>query len=103
MSKYALITGGTKGIGFSVAKCFGKMGYNLLLTYGTDTIMAQKASMQLRDECKVDVAVLQADSTDKKAIDIVSHHIDNRDIKLDVIVFNAGITDRKSTRLNSSH
>ena len=94
MSKYALITGGTKGIGFSVAKCLGKMGYNLLLTYGTDTINAQKSSSLLRNEFKVDVTTIQADSTDKKAIDIISHHIDNRGIKLNVIVFNAGITCR---------
>ena len=96
MSKYALITGGTKGIGFSVAKCFGKMGYNLLLTYGTDTVAAQKSSALLRDEYKVDVTTLQADSADKKAIDIISHHVDYRGIKLDVIVFNAGITCRDS-------
>ena len=94
MSKYALITGGTKGIGFSVAKCLGKMGYNLLLTYGTDTINAQKSSSLLRNEFKVDVTTIQADSTDKKAIDIISHHIDNRGIKLNVIIFNAGVTCR---------
>ena len=96
MSKYALITGGTKGIGFSVAKCLGKMGYNLLLTYGTDTITAQKSSKLLREECKVDVTAIQADSTDKKSIDIISHHFDHRGIKLDIIVFNAGITCRDS-------
>ena len=96
MSKYALITGGTKGIGFSVAKCLGKMGYNLLLTYGTDTITAQKSSKLLREECKVDVTAIQADSTDKKSIDIISHHVDHRGIKLDIIIFNAGITCRDS-------
>jgi len=96
MSKYALITGGTKGIGLSVAKCFGEMGYNLLLTYGTDSITAQKSSILLRDECKVEVTVIQADSTDKKSIDIISHHIDHRGIKLDIIIFNAGITCRDS-------
>ncbi|MDR2915422.1 MAG: SDR family oxidoreductase [Tannerella sp.] len=94
MSKYALITGGTKGIGYSVAKCLGKMGYDLLLTYGTDTITAQKTCAELRHECKVDVTALQADSSDKKAIDIIFHHITSRDIKLDVIVFNAGLTCR---------
>ena len=96
MSKYALITGGTKGIGYSVAKCFGKMGYNLLLTYSTDSISAQRSTALLRDECNVDVTALQADSTDKKSIDIISHHIDHRGIKLDIIVFNAGITCRDS-------
>ena len=94
MSKYALITGGTKGIGFSVAKCLGKMGYNLLLTYGTDTINAQKSSSLLSNEFEVDVTTIQADSADKKAIDIISHQIDNRGIKLNVIVFNAGVTCR---------
>lgn len=96
MSKYALITGGTKGIGYSVAKCLGNMGYNLILTYGTDTIIAQKSSASLRNECDVEVTTLQADSSDKKVIDIISHHIINRDIKLDVIIFNAGLTCRDS-------
>jgi Dehydrogenases with different specificities (related to short-chain alcohol dehydrogenases) len=96
MLKYALITGGTKGIGFSVAKCFGKMGYNLLLTYGTDSIAAQRSSALLREECNIDVTALQADSTDIKSIDIISHHIENRGIKLDIVVFNAGITCRDS-------
>lgn len=96
MSKYALITGGTKGIGYAVAKCLGKMGYHLILTYNTDTIIAQKSSNELRNECGVEVTALQADSSDKKAIDIVSHHIINRDITLDVIVFNAGLTCRDS-------
>jgi len=96
MSKYALITGGTKGIGFSVAKSFGKMGYNLLLTYSTDSLAAQRSSALLRDECNVDVTTLQADITDNKSIDIISHHVDHRGIKLDIIVFNAGITCRDS-------
>ena len=96
MSKYALITGGTKGIGFSVAKSFGKMGYNLLLTYSTDSLAAQRSSALLRDECNVDVTTLQADITDNKSIDIISHHIDHRGIKFDIIAFNAGITCRDS-------
>ena len=96
MSAYALITGGTKGIGFSVAQCFGKMGYNLLLTYGNDSIAAQKASNLLNEECNIEVTALQADSTDKSSIDIISHHIIRTGIKLDIIVFNAGITCRDS-------
>ena len=96
MSKYALITGGTKGIGFSVAKCLGQMGYNLLLTYGTDTITAQNSCTFLQDEYNINATALQADSSDKKTIDIVSHHIDSQRIKLDAIVFNAGLTCRDS-------
>lgn len=94
MSKYALITGGTKGIGKSVARCLGKMGYNLILTYATDTIMAQKLCSDLRNEYDRDIIALQADNSDRKAIDIITHHIQNRGIKPDVLIFNAGLTCR---------
>ena len=94
MSGYALITGGTKGIGFSVAKCLGEMGYNLILTFSTDNITAEKACSYLQGEYKIEATAIKADNTDKKSIDIISQHIDSRDIMLDVIVFNAGITCR---------
>ena len=91
---YALITGSTKGIGYSVAKRLGKMGYDLLLTYNTDIIGAQQSCAVLHDEYKVNVTALQADSSDRKSIDIVYQHINNNNIRLDVIIFNAGITCR---------
>ena len=94
MSKYALITGGTKGIGFSVAKSLGQMGYNMLLTYNTDIMTAQKACVSLQNEYCIEVIALQADSSDKKSIDMISDHIENSGIKLDIIVFNAGLTCR---------
>ena len=96
MSHYALITGGTKGIGYSVAKCLGRMGYNLLLTYRTDTVGAQQSCAELQNEFKVEATAIQADSTDREAIEIVSNHIINNNIRLDVVLFNAGITCRNS-------
>ena len=96
MSKHALITGGTKGIGFSVANCLAKMGYDLLLTYASDTINAQRSCDALCSEYKVKAEAIQADNTDKKALDIVLHHIIERNIRLDVVVFNAGLTYRSS-------
>ncbi|MDR2145279.1 MAG: SDR family oxidoreductase [Tannerella sp.] len=94
--KFALITGGTKGIGRAVAERLAKSGYNLILTYSTDTIIAQKTRSELTAAWQVDVAVLKADSADTKAIDIVAHHIENRDIQLDTVIFNAGMTNRDS-------
>ena len=93
-SNYALITGGTKGIGFSVAKCLGKMGYNLLLTYSSDTISAQQSCAELNSEYQVKTTALQADCSDRKAIEIVYQYINNNAIRLDVVIFNAGITCR---------
>jgi 3-oxoacyl-[acyl-carrier protein] reductase len=91
MAKYALITGGTKGIGKSVARCLGKSGYHLLLTYGTDTAAAQEACRELHDECHTAVTVLQADSADEKAIDRIAGAVEEQ---LDVIILNAGLTCR---------
>jgi len=93
-SNYALITGGTKGIGFSVAKRLGKMGYNLLLTYSADVERALQSRAELQKDFNVNVTVLQADSSERKAIDIVFQHITDNGIRLDAIVFNAGITCR---------
>jgi 3-oxoacyl-[acyl-carrier protein] reductase len=94
MSKFALITGGTKGIGESVARCLGKAGYSLILTYKSDTITARKLCTDLCRECNTDVIALQADNSDHEAIDIISRHILSRSIKLDVLIFNAGLTSR---------
>jgi 3-oxoacyl-[acyl-carrier protein] reductase len=94
MTEYALITGGTKGIGKSVARRLGKMGYNLLLTYSADTIVAQQTGAELSDECQVEVVSLQADSSDKSAIDTIARHIGENGIQLGVIIFNAGLTCR---------
>jgi 3-oxoacyl-[acyl-carrier protein] reductase len=94
MTGYALITGGTKGIGKSVARCLGRMGYHLLLTYSTDMTAAQRTCSELRDECRVDALALQADSADHHAIDRIAGHLEKNGIRLDVLIFNAGLTCR---------
>ncbi|MDR2679581.1 MAG: SDR family oxidoreductase [Tannerella sp.] len=94
MTEYALITGGTKGIGKSVARCAGKMGYNLLLTYAADETAARQTGAELSAECHVEVTPLQADSSDKTAIDTIARHVGKNGIQLGVVVFNAGLTCR---------
>ncbi|MDR1115455.1 MAG: SDR family oxidoreductase [Tannerella sp.] len=94
MTKYAFITGGTKGIGKSVARRLGKMGYNLLLTYGTDSTAARRTCSELREECRVEAVSLQADSSDRGSIDVIARYAEENGMRLDAVVFNAGLTCR---------
>ena len=94
MDEYVLITGGTKGIGKALAKSLSQKGYNLILTYGTDSTAAQLTRDELRAACDVDIIVLQADSADKKAIDIILNAIETRHIRLKTVILNAGVTCR---------
>ena len=49
MNKWALITGGTKGIGFAVADCLAKAGYNLILTYASSDDVAAKVQSDFQN------------------------------------------------------
>ncbi len=95
MAKQALITGGTKGIGKAVALCLAKVGYDLILTYGSDEKTAKNTADDLQKNNPVKVSVLQADITDKESIDKIEHHLEELDVKLDAVVLNAGTTYRE--------
>lgn len=96
MSKYVLITGGTKGIGQAVASCLGNAGYNLVLTYASDKEHAGSVCESLKSRYHIDVTAIQADITDRNSIEIISGYIAGQPWKLKALVFNAGITCRKS-------
>lgn len=95
MSKYVLITGGTKGIGKAVAFCLGKSGYNLLLTYASDENAANITREELL-ELSVDVRLIKADITKVESIKYISTFLSTHNLYLDSIVFNAGLTCRDS-------
>ncbi len=96
MSKFTLITGGTKGIGKAVAQVLAKEGYNLILTYGNDIASAQSVQTELSEKFKTEVYVLQADITSEKSIDTIDIFLEEKNIQLFSLVFNAGITSRTS-------
>ncbi len=96
MIKQALITGGTKGIGRAVADTLARAGYDLTLTYGTDTVAAEEAAEAIRAASSVRVDLLQADITDPASIARIAGHFEASDATLDAVVLNAGTTYRAS-------
>lgn len=94
MEKYALITGGTKGIGKAVALCLGNAGYNLVLTYASE----RGAADRVREELQVSgikVHTLKADVTARESITVIYQYLRDHRIRLDALVLNAGITCRE--------
>ncbi|HRZ97943.1 MAG TPA: SDR family oxidoreductase [Paludibacter sp.] len=96
MNTYILITGGTKGIGYAVAKILSQSGYHLVLTYNSDEKSALHAQAELKGTNSSDVKILQADITEKDSISKIESFLNENDIYLYSIVFNAGLTCRTS-------
>lgn len=94
MSKFALITGGTKGIGKAVAFMLAKAGYGLILTYGNDNVAAESVQKELTDNFTNETFILQADITSEKSIDTIDAFLEEKNIRLFSLIFNAGITSR---------
>ena len=94
MNKWALITGGTKGIGFAVADCLAKAGYNLILTYASSDDVAAKVQSDFQNTHHNKVHILRADVSDMNTIDVLDRFLEAEDLKLDALVLNAGLTCR---------
>ncbi len=94
MKKWALITGGTKGIGKAVAECLAGTGYNMVLTYASDMAGAERTVHELQKLYDVEVDILQADISVKESIDLIGDYLDTNGIILRTVVLNAGVTSR---------
>lgn len=94
MRKNALITGGTKGIGKSIAASMAAKGYDLMLTYSADSNAAQETEDELQQKYGVAVRLLKADATSVASIAQINEYIEESNLKLDAVIFNAGITCR---------
>lgn len=88
MTKYAMITGGTAGIGLATAMTLGRAGYHIVLNgiledQGKEAVAALKAEGIASDLFIFDV-------TDENAVTAAFAQIKAKFPKLDVLVNNAG-------------
>jgi 3-oxoacyl-[acyl-carrier protein] reductase len=94
MNRQALITGGTKGIGLAVAEHLMGAGFDVVLTYGSDSIRAEEVHKNLQAKYSTKVSILKADISDLSSIDLIDSYLSDNHIQLDALIFNAGLTDR---------
>lgn len=95
MSKIAIVTGGTRGLGEAMTLKLGDMGYNVAINYHSDSSKALADNLISKLESKgVEAIAVQADVSKyedcEKLVRAVTERFGN---KLDVLINNAGITN----------
>ena len=89
--KTAVITGGTRGIGFAIAKRFAEEGAGVAILAAHGGEKAEEAVLKLR-ECGTEVRLYLCDVSDSEAVSTACEAILNDFKKVDILVNNAGIT-----------
>ena len=97
MEKYALITGASSGLGFELAKLFGKDGNNLLLVSSNQSNL-DKAKEELLKEVKVDIKSLAIDLSNPNNFSKVKEYTDSNNMFINNLVNCAGFGDRTDFR-----
>lgn len=91
MSKVALITGGSRGIGEAISKKFASAGYNIIINFKQSIEKAQKLKTQLEKDFNIEVMLSQANLSKEKDIINMINECMKKFGKIDVLVNNAGI------------
>ena len=90
-NKTVFVTGGARGIGKEVALKFAENGYNVVINYVSSKTNVEELKSEFESK-GVKTLIMQADVTDKEAIDEVVKKAIEEFGSIDVLVNNAGIT-----------
>ncbi len=90
MSKIALITGATSGIGWAVSNTLAKEGYNLIIT-GRRVALLTELSKKLESDYKVRVLPLSFDVREQLQVEHYLGNLPENWKEVDVLINNAGL------------
>lgn len=88
--KTALVTGGSKGIGYGIAEALLKKGVNVAIT-SRSLSAAEEAAKSLKSAGRGDVLALEADVRDLNSQEAAVSKIIDKWGKLDILIANAGL------------
>ncbi|NGM63795.1 SDR family NAD(P)-dependent oxidoreductase [Sphingobacterium sp. SGR-19] len=89
LKKYALITGGTAGIGLELARLFAKDNYNLVLVARDDARLSS-VKTELETEFDIEVVTISQDLAAFNAAAEVYRQVADKHIFIDILVNDAG-------------
>lgn len=89
--KVAIVTGGTRGIGYAIVKKFLEEKANVIL-FGSKEESVTKAINQLKEEGNYEVSGYFPNLTNEEEVKKVFEEIKNKYGKIDILVNNAGVS-----------
>ena len=96
MSKTAIITGGSRGIGKALSLKLGEMGYNVVINYRSESskALSDDIAAKLEKDYGVKTLVVKADVSKYEDCEaLVNAAVEKFGENIDVLVNNAGITN----------
>lgn len=96
MSKTAIITGGSRGIGNAMSLKLGEMGYNVVINYRSESSksISDDLAKEIESKYGVKTLVVRADVSKYEDCEtLVKAAVDTFGDQIDVLVNNAGITN----------
>lgn len=88
-SRYVLITGGTQGIGYELAKLFAEDGHNLIIVARTQSDLEQRAA-EFSQQYGIQVVPIAKDLFEPNAPFELYDEVKNKGLMVDVLVNDAG-------------
>ncbi len=88
-NRTALVTGGSKGIGYHIARYLARKGASIVLVArGAEEL--ERAAQEIGAECGVPTSYIVADLSTQEGVSALIDTVRSRDITVDVLVNNAG-------------
>ncbi|EAB6718027.1 3-hydroxybutyrate dehydrogenase [Salmonella enterica subsp. enterica serovar Virchow] len=91
MTKTAIITGSTSGIGLAIAEAFAALGHNIVVNSYSDADEDHAIARRIADNHKVKAIYVQADMSQPKACRALVEKAADAFGSVDIVVNNAGI------------
>ena len=90
IEKYTLITGGSDGIGFELAKVFAKNRHNLIIV-ARNKIKLEKVKNEIEKEYKIKVEIIQCDLSLDKSSEYIKKIVEEKNFIVNNLINNAGV------------
>ena len=92
MKKTVLVTGGSRGLGASIARVFAQYNYNVIINYKESDILANNLKKELESNYNIEVLLVKADISREEEVRKMFQSIIDYYPKIDVLVNNASIS-----------